>query len=142
MAYEAVVREDDDLRREQDRLHGEIELLHVEIQRLHGEAEKQVSRLAYETVTGERDNLREQAGELVQHIVRMDRVEHGKAEVPREQRSPVEKMPDELRKYINGMASLSTQKMMIDAASIQHTRYGVPWSKIIADTIPEEDRKK
>ena len=66
LAYEAVVREDDDLRREQVRLHGEIELLHQEIERLHGDAEKLVSRLAYETIVGERDQLREQVGEMVQ----------------------------------------------------------------------------
>ena len=139
LAYEAVVREGDELRAFRDRQHNETELLHQEIKRLHGEAEKLVSRLAYETVVGERDQLREQVGEMVQHIVRMDRVEHGKAENPREPRPPIEDMPQKLREHIKGFASTSIQKTMFDEASRRHAKQGVPWSRIIEETIAEED---
>jgi len=98
-----------------------------------------VSRLAFEQVASERDRLRVQNDQLLDHLRRVDRAEHGMSEVPREPRQPQEPMPKSLRAYFNGFADQRMAKMMRDAAYAQHIKQGVPWPDIEREALAEKE---
>jgi hypothetical protein len=95
--------------------------------------------LAYDTLVDERDRLRAQNDNLLEHLKRMDRVEHGVSELPVERKAPLEPMPQMLRDYIQSFASPSIQKEMRDQSFKRHAR-GEPWASILADVLPAEER--
>jgi hypothetical protein len=95
--------------------------------------------VAQEALEGELKRLAAQNAELVEHVTRMDRVEHGLGETARKPRE-MQPMPGPLLDYIRGFASRSTQKQMRDEAFRRHAR-GEPWEIIVADVIPKEDRE-
>jgi hypothetical protein len=97
-----------------------------------------VSRAAFDVVVDERDRLRGQVEKLQEHVIRMDRVEHGTSEVPREPRPAMEPMPKELLEYCNSYGDARIRKTMRDAAFKQH-RQGVPWSQIKLEIMGRVD---
>ena len=80
-----------------------------------------VSRRAYDFVVEQNDRL-------MQHVIRMDRVEHGLTELQPEKKKR-EPVPDGVMNLIGGFASPNTQTMMLNEAKKQH-RDGWSWEKI------------
>lgn len=64
----------------------------------------------------DRDRLRDQNDQLVEHLTRMDRVEHGIGEAVRPPRQDIPPMPQEIRKYVNGFASPGIRRETTSAA--------------------------
>ena len=100
-----------------------------------------VSRLAYDTVRGESDRLREQNAQLLAHITRMDRVEHGLGETPRPERLALQPMPGELKAYIASFATPAIQKTMRDQAYRRHAK-GQSWETIAQDVMREDSEEE
>jgi hypothetical protein len=75
-----------------------------------------VSRLAYELAIEERNRLRGQVDQLLAHVQRMDRVEHGLNELAAERKPPSEPMPEEIHEEIQRWGSPATQQRLIDEA--------------------------
>lgn len=98
-----------------------------------------VSRRAYDVVIDERDRLREQNDALLDHIRRVDRIEHGVPELPRQPRPAFEPMPQELLHYINSYGDERFQKMQRDEAYKRHHKLGQPWSRIMAEVMGEDE---
>jgi hypothetical protein len=88
-------------------------------------------------LTEELDRLADQNAQLLEHLKRMDRVEHGLGETQRQPKQP-DPMPRDLMDYIRGHASRSMQKMMFDQAYRRNVR-GESWGDIKADVMPKED---
>jgi hypothetical protein len=88
-----------------------------------------VSRGAFEAVCGERDRLIEQNGKLLDHVKRVDRAEHGLAEVPREPRKKIESMPDDLAEHLNAFADPSIRRAQRNEAYKRHLA-GESWEAI------------
>lgn len=86
----------------------------------------------------ERDRLREQNDKLVDHIVRVDRIEHGAPELPRQTRPANEPMPYELLEYINSCGDERMQKMQRDEAFRRHFKLGQPWQQVMDEVMPKE----
>lgn len=95
----------------------------------------------FEVVVAERDRIIKQNDELLEHLKRMDRVDHGVGEVPRKPRPELEPMPKELREYLDGFADPNLRREQKNTAYRQHAR-GTPWDDIIADVIPKEGEKE
>jgi hypothetical protein len=83
-------------------------------------------------VSGERDRLQEQVAKLMDHQTRMDRREHGLAEVPREAKPPMEPMPRDLVDRISSYGNSSMRKQMRDVALRRHAK-GESWDAILKD---------
>ena len=98
-----------------------------------------VPRLAYEGVVADRDRLLAQNKELLDHITRMDRVEHGMTEVPRQQRPPTEPIDKELLAFINSHGSPEIRNQMLEEALRRHHKHGVPYSEIKRDVMGDEN---
>jgi hypothetical protein len=96
-----------------------------------------VSRLAYETVADERDRLREKNDELMAHIVRMDRLEHGVGEVPRGPKKPREPMPRRLMRHLKSFDNSAMAHELIEQCVGRH-RTGESWESIESDMLPKE----
>ncbi len=90
-----------------------------------------VSRRAYDVLIDERDRLRVQNAELLEHVQRMDRVEHGVAETPRKPREDFGRPPKLLDDYINGFASPALRKEMHDRKWRMRAK-GTAWEAIQA----------
>ena len=70
-----------------------------------------VSRRAYDEVVSQRDALRGEVSELLAHVTRMDRVEHGRPEVPKDPKPRVI-LSEEIRTAISRYDSGSTQRLV------------------------------
>jgi hypothetical protein len=88
-------------------------------------------------LTEELDRLADQNAQLIEHLKRMDRVEHGLGETPRQLKQP-EPMPRALVDHIRAYAGRSTQKMMRDQAYRRHAR-GESWESIMREALPEDE---
>ncbi len=72
---------------------------------------------------------------------RIDRVDAGMSELPREQPRPREPMPEELSHYINGFHNKNQKRMMRGTAYKRHAD-GETWVSIVADVvIPDEPQE-
>jgi iron-sulfur cluster repair protein YtfE (RIC family) len=98
-----------------------------------------VSRLAYEILRDERDRLREQNDGLMEHLKRVDRVEHGMTELPREPKRVLEPMPQELVEFINEHASPHIRREMRNQAFKRYHSKGESWAQIMRDVMPRKD---
>ena len=85
----------------------------------------------------ERDRLREQNDRLLEHLARMDRVEHGVSEQPRPAKPALEPMPDDLKRYIDGYAN-SSQRGELRKQANKRYRDGTPWSVIRREVMQSE----
>lgn len=90
-----------------------------------------VSRRAFVVVSDERDRLRAQVDRLLDHVTRMDRVEHGLHELPQQASKAREPMPDSLRAEIEMVGTAANRKQLEDAAYKLHGR-GFTWTSIEA----------
>jgi len=105
-----------------------------------------VSRRAYDLVVEERDYLRQQVERLQEHHQRIDRIEHGVAEVPRRERPPMQPIPKSFLDKLNAWASPAICKANRDAAFRRHAQ-GVSWDvieveydrKVVGGEEPEEE---
>lgn len=93
--------------------------------------------MAYDSVVSERDRLREKNDQLIEHLTRMDRVEHGTPEVPRAPKSRPEPMPKKLLEYINSFASPSIRAETRNQALKQH-RQGKSWADIMQEVMDKD----
>lgn len=98
-----------------------------------------IDRSAYDTVCDERDRLQAQNDKLLDHVSRMDRLEHGVGETAKQPRADLLPMPVELREHIEGWDNPSVRKNMRDTTLRRHAG-GEPWGSIMDDVIPEEER--
>jgi hypothetical protein len=78
--------------------------------------------------------LLEQNTQLLQHTMRMGRVEKGLHEVPRELRPPMEPMPLELMAYIKSFAFPQFRRMQYQEAYKKHAR-GESWASIMQSVM-------
>lgn len=90
-----------------------------------------VSGRALAIVTDERDRLRAQVDRLLDHLTRMDRVEHGLHELAQQPAKPREPMPEELRALIDAFGSHQNRQQLKDAAFRLHAK-GQSWESITA----------
>ncbi len=97
-----------------------------------------VSVRAFDLLVAENARLLAQNTQMLDHVTRMDRVEHGKGEIPRAPRAELEPMPKELLDFFNGLASPKTAKFHRDAAYRAHATQHMPWTDIMAEHIPPE----
>jgi hypothetical protein len=105
-----------------------------------------VSRLAFDTLAEDRDRLREQndhlidkIGEAMEHMKRMDRLEHGVMETPRAPRPDIGPMPPRLLEHCNSWASPAQKKIARDMA-YKRRRNGESWEHIMETTIQEDEQ--
>jgi len=103
-------------------------LLYEQLQ-THYSVLRDVAQERLEIVQNENQRLRDQNEKLIDHVTRMDRVEHGKAEQPRVPRPAIEAMPKEIREHIKGFASSSVQAELRNELFNRH-RQGTPWNEI------------
>ena len=100
-----------------------------------------VSRLAYDQLEQERDWLREQNATLLEHVRRMDRVEHGLGELPRTPRAELQPMPIRLAEHFRtAYANKSIAKMQRDEAYRRHAS-GVSWPAIEQEIFSAETER-
>jgi len=91
-----------------------------------------ISRLAFDLVCAERDQLRRQVDSLLDHTKRMDRNEHGLHEIPHEQREKLDSPPPALKAYINGFAFKGFRRQQWKAA-YKRRMQGESWNDIMED---------
>lgn len=82
--------------------------------------------------------LREQNEKLTNHLVRMDRVEHGKPEEPRAPREPIGPIPPDLLKHCNSFQDPTICKALRDRA-FKRRIGGETWADIKADMMRDEE---
>ena len=99
-----------------------------------------MSRRAFDLVLDERDRLRAEVDELMAHVKRMDRVEHGLLELPYERPAPPEGMPTELQEYVDGWQDRNIRREVVRSI-VQARQDGKEWDQIIREvTDPETAR--
>lgn len=96
-----------------------------------------VSRLAYDTIAADRDRLREENARLLEHVTRMDRIEHGVGETPRQPRAPIEPIPKDLYEHIQKFSTASMRKFLEDTCQ-RRRRAGQPWDRIQRDIMANQ----
>jgi len=89
-----------------------------------------VSRLAFDAVVDERDRLREKNDQLIEHITRIARTEHGLTEVPRPPRPSHEPMPDKVKAYIDQWEGDRFRQELSRSAYRMHIKEGRSWAEI------------
>lgn len=94
-----------------------------------------VSRLAFDLVCAERDQLRAQNAKLTDDLVRIQRVRQGMREIPRPQPKPQAngpiKIPPEVQELIDGFNSKAVRDGLERDAETMH-RGGAPWTEVRA----------
>lgn len=93
------------------------------------------SRARLTDAEGQIEWLRTQNRNLTDQLVRVQRVQHGMSEVPREKKAPPQAMPPELRRYIKSSASASLSQSMMKQAFARH-REGETWEEIMDAVMP------
>ncbi len=88
-----------------------------------------ISRRAYDVVIDERDRLRAVNDQLMEHLTRMHRVEHGVAETPRAPKAKAEEMPKSLVDYFDGLGNASMAKQLKRETENLH-KGGESWNSI------------
>jgi hypothetical protein len=98
-----------------------------------------VSRRALDLALAEGERLRAQNDQLLAHVTRMDRVEHGLGEVPKGKRPDREPFPDDLLEYCNQFDNPVIRKQMRDDLLRQRAK-GQTWDDLRARIFapPEE----
>jgi len=96
-----------------------------------------VSRRAFDLVVAENDRLRTQVDGLIDHVKRIDRIEHGVGEVPRPARPTYDPMPKELVDHINGWQHPGVSRDLRNRAWARR-RAGEPWAQIVHSMLIEE----
>ena len=92
-----------------------------------------VSRTAYDLVIEERDRLRAQNDEWLDHARRVSRREKGMTELPPQPRKPQEPIPSSLNYIIDKFGSEQVRQNLRNNARIAHHRGGKAWSEIVAE---------
>ena len=92
-----------------------------------------VSRTAYDLVIEERDRLRAQNDEWLDHARRVSRREKGMTELPPQPRKPQEPIPSSLNYIIDKFGSEQVRQNLRNNARIAHHRGGKAWSEITAE---------
>jgi len=101
-------------------------------------SEAEAHRLRAEALNEQLTFLREQNERLVDSLTRMNRVERGMGEIPREPRPPMEPAPVELLEYWDSFGDPRTSKRLRDEAFRAHAK-GKHWSVILMETFPNEE---
>lgn len=91
-----------------------------------------VSRTAYDAVASERDYLREQLAQALDHNRRIERVEAGRPEVPVQHKQPREPMPDDVKQAIGGWEGDST-RMRLEAEAYRRAERDGGWDGVRTD---------
>ena len=89
-----------------------------------------------ERVSDTNQQAMERFEKLIEHMMRMDRVEHGLGEKERPDRPKLEPIPKKLLEYVNSFDNPTTRKQMRDEAYKRHAK-GQPWYQIVAATMPD-----
>jgi len=98
-----------------------------------------VSREMLETVIAERDWLRAQNTELLNHVKRIDRARQGLSEVPREPKPAIIQMPQELHAYFDGFSNKALARQSRNEAYRRHAA-GLSWDTIMKEAFtPNEN---
>jgi hypothetical protein len=92
-----------------------------------------VSRAVYDLVIEERDRLRAQNDEWLDHARRVSRRENGMTELPPQPRKPREPIPSSLTYIIDKYDSEHIRQNLRNSARIAHHREGKAWSEIAAE---------
>ena len=92
-----------------------------------------VSRTAYDLVIEERDRLRAQNDEWLDHARRVSRRENGMTELPPQPRKTREPIPSSLTYIIDKYDSEHIRQNLRNSARIAHHREGKAWSEIAAE---------
>lgn len=96
-----------------------------------------VSRLAYDEACRARDRAESQVDTLLDHVRRVERVERGMTEMPRQQK-PAEVMPDDMIAYVQGWGSPETQSSVEDGLWKLYRRLR-DWDKVRAAITEADD---
>lgn len=86
--------------------------------------------------------LRKRNDDLIDHLKRVDRAEHGMPELPvqpRPPKEPIGEMPRELVVYIEAHASREV-KAQLERRAIQRRKRGESWDAVCEAMIPAEWR--
>ena len=107
-----------------------------------------VSRLGYDMAIAERDRLLEEAkalheriSNLVDHTTRMDRIDRGIGETPREPREEIGHMPKALLEHCNSWANPKVRKELRDQAYRRRVK-GESWPEIMLDVMGDEKEEE
>jgi len=92
-----------------------------------------VSRTAYDLVIEERDRLRLQNDEWLDHARRVQRRKSGMTELPPQPREPQQPIPSSLTYVIDKYESEHVRQNLRNSARIAHHREGRAWSEIQAE---------
>jgi hypothetical protein len=87
-----------------------------------------VSRGRYDDMREQRDRLIMANGKLMDHVMRIDRTEHGLTEKPVEKRT-LKRIPESVTNLIAGFSNTTIQSSMTMEAKKQHAA-GKPWPEI------------
>lgn len=88
-----------------------------------------VSRLAYDEACNARDRALAQVDDLLKHVTRMDRLEHGVSELAPGDLPKPDPMPDDLTAYILAWETPDTRASLEEAAWRLH-RKGYTWDQV------------
>lgn len=91
---------------------------------------------AIDAMEEERDWLRGRIEYLEEMLERRNRFESGMPELPRQERPRLERMPDDLKKFINRYENPSLKRQMLTEALRRHSQ-GEGWETIRADVMSE-----
>jgi hypothetical protein len=97
-----------------------------------------VSKQAHEMLQAECARIVEQNDRLIEHLTRMDRLEHGVTEEPRLPRKQIPPMPNEIRDYIKGFASDQVRREIQRTAYMEYREAG-DWEGVLNKLRRQED---
>jgi len=90
-----------------------------------------VDREAFNLLVDERDRLVTQNADLLNHVRRIDRVEHGLTEEERKKREVLDDMPYEMKRYISKYRSPTREYQ--EKLAWDRRKKGEPWADIWAE---------
>lgn len=96
-----------------------------------------VSREAFDAVVSERDRLRGQVDQLLDHRVRIERVKAGRPEVPTVVKPKGEPMDPDLLAWINDFDTAVMQDDIRERARMLKAESGAPWHAVM-QTLQQE----
>lgn len=98
-----------------------------------------VSRRAFDLVMAERDRVVAQNERLTEHIMRMDRLEHGVGEIQPELKPPPEPMTQDVVDWIRRWDSPITREELTRQAERLYARYR-DWDMVLNVLVKSEEQ--
>ena len=93
-----------------------------------------VSRRAYDLLLAECDRSRSMVDDLLEHVTRMDRTEHGLLELPYTKPDPPEPLPEALQDYVDGWQDCTVRRQVVRSILLAR-QDGKSWDAIIDECV-------